>query len=232
MCQGIEVYDGRIWRRRVAIAMPHSSVMADDKPELMVSDAAAWRAWLDDHYEDGRGVWLVVVKAGKSAPTTLTYDDALEEALCYGWIDGQARSRDEATFRQSFTPRRPRSRWSQRNVDIVSRLEAAGKMHPAGTAEVERAQADGRWAAASAVAADAPTPADLADALSKNPRAAAMFEILTKSNRSALLRRIEEAKRAETRTRRIEESVTMLSRGETPYPQKRALGDTGKGQAT
>lgn len=204
--------------------MSDSGAMADDKPELMVADADAWRAWLDEHHEDQRGVWLVVVKAGKSAPTTLTYDGALEEALCYGWIDGQSRRRDDGTFRQSFTPRRIRSRWSQRNVEIISRLEAAGRMHPAGAAEVDRAKADGRWETASAGASGAQVPADLKAALDAAPKAAAMFEILTSSNRVAILHRIEEAKRAETRARRIDQFVAMLGRGETLYPQKRTLG--------
>jgi uncharacterized protein YdeI (YjbR/CyaY-like superfamily) len=118
--------------------------VAADPPELIVPDAAAWRAWLTDHHDDPDGVWVVLAKKGAAAPTSLTYDDALEEALCHGWIDGQARRRDETAYRQRFTRRRPRSSWSRRNVGIVERLLAEGRMHPAGVAEVERAKADGR----------------------------------------------------------------------------------------
>src|SRR3954454_3185301 len=120
----------------------------DEPPELIVPDASAWRVWLGAHHEDQGGVWLVLAKKGTIEPTSLGYDQALEEALCHGWIDGQVRRRDDATYRQRFTPRRRRSAWSQRNVAHAERLLAEGRMHPAGAAEVERAQADGRWQAA------------------------------------------------------------------------------------
>jgi uncharacterized protein YdeI (YjbR/CyaY-like superfamily) len=122
--------------------------VAADLAELIVPDAAAWRSWLADHHDDSGGVWVVLAKKGTAAPTSLTYDQALDEALCHGWIDGQARRRDETTYRQRFTRRRPRSNWSRRNVGIVERLVAEGRMHPAGVAEIERAKADGRWEAA------------------------------------------------------------------------------------
>ena len=122
--------------------------MADDLPELIVPDAAAWRAWLGDHYAEPRGVQLVLAKKGTSDPTSLTYDEALEEALCHGWIDGQVNRRDDTTYRQRFTPRLARSRWSKRNVGIVDRLTAEGRMHPSGVDQVDRAKADGRFAAA------------------------------------------------------------------------------------
>jgi uncharacterized protein YdeI (YjbR/CyaY-like superfamily) len=197
--------------------------MATDLPELTVDDAAAWREWLREHQTNREGVWLVLAKKGTRDPTSLSYDQALEEALCQGWIDGQRGPRDEATYRVRFTPRRPRSPWSARNVDIVSRLEWEGRMQPAGRAEVERAKSDGRWDAAYAGQASIGVPADLAAALAGDPRAAAMFEILTSQNRYAVLYRIENAKRADTRARRIEEYVAMLARGETIYPQKRTL---------
>ena len=120
--------------------------MAADLPELTVPDTAAWRAWLADHHDDSAGVWLVVAKKGTVAPTSLTYDQALDEALCFGWIDGQARRRDEGTYFQRFTPRRPRSSWSKRNVGIVEGLLADGRMQPAGLAEFEQAKAEGRLA--------------------------------------------------------------------------------------
>src|SRR5512140_536849 len=118
--------------------------MADELAELIVRDAAAWRDWLAENHADPTGVWLVLAKKGTEKPTSLTYDQALEEALCHGWIDGQVRRRDEATYRQRFTPRRRRSSWSKRNTGAAERLMAEGRMHPAGVAEVERAKADGR----------------------------------------------------------------------------------------
>jgi uncharacterized protein YdeI (YjbR/CyaY-like superfamily) len=199
--------------------------MGEELTELTVVDAAAWRGWLGTHHDSSAGVWLVLAKQGTSEPTRLTYDPALEEALCHGWIDGQARRRDETTYRQRFTPRRARSTWSARNVGIVAELTRAGRMRPAGLAEVERAKADGRWAAAYPGPATIEVPPDLAAALAAQPRAQAMFDILTAQNRFAVLHRIGGAKRAETRTRRIAQFVDMLARGETIYPQKRRLDD-------
>lgn len=199
--------------------------MADEPLELIVAEATAWREWLDEHHKTSAGVWLVLAKKGTSQPTSLTYDQALDEALCYGWIDGQARRRDEATYRQRYTPRRARSLWSKRNVGIVTRLVTEGRMHPAGMAEVERAKADGRWEAAYAGQAATEMPDDLAAALAAEPRAQAMYDILTSQNRYAILHRIESAKRPDTRARRIEQFVAMLARGETVYPQRRSLDD-------
>ncbi len=195
--------------------------MAVELPELIVRDAAAWREWLANHHANPTGVWLVLAKKGTEKPTSLTYDQALEEALCHGWIDGQAGRRDEATYRQRFTPRRRRSAWSKRNTGIAERLIAEDRMHPAGHAEVERAKADGRWEAAYAGPARMEVPADLAEALAAEPKAQAMFEGLNGQNRYAILYRIATAKRAETRARKIEQFVAMLSRGETVHPQKR-----------
>jgi uncharacterized protein YdeI (YjbR/CyaY-like superfamily) len=195
--------------------------MADELPELVVRDAAAWRTWLAGHHADPVGVWLVLAKKGTEKPTSLTYDQALEEALCHGWIDGQAGRRDDATYRQRFTPRRRRSAWSKRNTGIAERLIAEDRMRPAGHAEVERAKADGRWKAAYAGPASMEVPADLAEALAAEPKAQAMFEGLNSQNRYAILYRIATAKRAETRARKIEQFVAMLSRGETVHPQKR-----------
>jgi len=168
-------------------------------------------------------VWLTLAKKGTVEPTSLTYAQALEEALCYGWIDGQVRRGDEATYRERFTPRRARSSWSKRNVGIVDRLETEGRMQPAGRAEVDRAQADGRWKAAYAGPASIEMPADLAAALMAEPSAQAMFEILTSQNRYAVISRVNGAKWVETRAQRIEKFVAMLGRGETLYPQKRTL---------
>lgn len=194
--------------------------MTLDPPQLTVRDAAAWRTWLAEHVDEQAGVWLVLAKKGTTDPTSLTYAAALEEALCHGWIDGQVRRRDEGTYVQRFTPRRRRSMWSQRNVGIVERLTAEGRMHPQGLAEVARAQADGRWEAAYAGPATAKIPADLAEALAARPEAQAMFDSLTSQNRFAVLHRLHDAKRQETRARRIEQYVDMLARGETFYPQR------------
>ena len=196
--------------------------MADQLSELIVPDADAWRVWLNGH-GDSAGVWLVLAKKGSFTPTSLTYDQALEEALCHGWIDGQVGRRDERTYRQRFTPRRARSPWSKRNVEIVERLVIEGRMRPAGIAAVERARADGRWDSAYAGQAAMDVPPDLEKALAAAPRASAMFEVLTSQNRYAVLYRIESAKRADTRARRIEQFVAMLARGETIHPQQRTI---------
>lgn len=195
--------------------------MAADPPQLVVRDAAAWRTWLAENVDEQAGVWLVLAKKGTTDPTSLSYAAALEEALCHGWIDGQARRRDEGTYVQRFTPRRRRSLWSQRNVGIVERLTAEGRMHPQGLSEVARAKADGRWEVAYAGPATAEIPADLAEALAARPEAQALFENLTSQNRFALLHRLGAAKRPETRARRIEQYVDMLARGETFYPQRK-----------
>jgi uncharacterized protein YdeI (YjbR/CyaY-like superfamily) len=191
---------------------------------LTLADARAWRTWLSEHHEQYTEVWLQLAKKGTSEPTSLTYDQALEEALCHGWIDGQVRRLDERTYRQRFTPRRVRSSWSKRNVGLVERLTAEGRMRPAGTRAVERAKADGRWETAYAGQATIEVPADLASALDAVPAAQAMFERLSSQNRYAVLFRIQAAKRADTRARRIEQFVAMLARGETLHPQRRDVG--------
>jgi uncharacterized protein YdeI (YjbR/CyaY-like superfamily) len=196
--------------------------MSSELPELVVADAAEWRSWLADHHDSPTGVWLLLAKKGTTQPTSLTYDQALDEALCQGWIDGQTRRRDETTYLQRFTPRRKRSSWSRRNVGIVERLLTEGRMQPAGLAEVARAQADGRWAAAYAGPASIEVPDDLTAALAAEPRAKAMFDVLTSQNRYAVLYRLDAAKRADTRARRIGQFVAMLAKGETIYPQKRS----------
>jgi len=193
--------------------------MAREIPELTVSNAAAWRAWLRKNHSDQAGVWLVLAKKGTTKPTTLTHELALEEALCHGWIDGQARRRDQETTFQKFTPRRRRSVWSKRNTGIAERLLAEGRMHAAGLAEMERAKADGRWEAAYAGPATIEVPLELLAALAAEPKARAMFATLNSQNRYAILHRLATAKLAETRARRIERFVSMLARGETIYPQ-------------
>ncbi|HMD51434.1 MAG TPA: YdeI/OmpD-associated family protein [Solirubrobacteraceae bacterium] len=195
--------------------------MADTLAELILLDALSWRRWLSDHHDEEAGVWLVLAKKGTIEPTRLTYDEALEEALCHGWIDGLLRRRDEGTYRQRFTPRRARSPWSQRNVAIAERLLAERRMHPAGRAAIAGAKRDGRWQAAYPGQASIEVPPDLAAALAAEPQAEAMFRTLTSQNRYAVLYRLHNTRRPQTRARQIERFVTMLARGETVHPQER-----------
>jgi uncharacterized protein YdeI (YjbR/CyaY-like superfamily) len=148
--------------------------MADLLEELVVADADALRTWLADHQDDTVGVWLVLGKKGVTDPTGLSYEQAVLEGLCVGWIDGQGRRRDEATYTIRFTPRRSRSIWSEVNVGRVARLEEEGRMQPRGRAEVEKAKADGRWEAAYGGAATIAVPDDLVAALAAEPAAQAL----------------------------------------------------------
>jgi uncharacterized protein YdeI (YjbR/CyaY-like superfamily) len=193
--------------------------MADDPPVKVFASQETWEQWLDRNHGNEEGVWLKVAKKS-SGKRTVTVPEALEIALCYGWIDGQRKAFDENHFLQRFTPRRLRSRWSKINRDSATALIERGRMRPPGLAEVERAKADGRWAAAyDSPSKIQPTP-ELLAALEASPKAKALFEELDSQNRYAILYRVHDAKRAETRTRRIEKFVEMLSRGETPYPRR------------
>ncbi|MEU5905949.1 YdeI/OmpD-associated family protein [Micromonospora sp. NPDC047527] len=193
--------------------------MASELDELIVVDGDALRAWLSVNHDTSPGVWLALTKKGGTV-TTLTWQHAVDEALCFGWIDGQARKRDQETSWIRLTPRTRRSSWSQRNVAHVARLEEQGRMLPPGRAAVEAAKADGRWAAAYAPPSEAEVPPDLLAAIAANPAAQAMLDVLTKTNRFALIHRLNAVKRAETRERKIGEFVAMLARHETIYPQK------------
>ena len=190
-----------------------------DDEDLVLPDTAAWRAWLDAHEDEPDGVWLVLAKKGTTEPTTLTYDQALDEALCSGWIDGQKRGRDTATFRQRFTTRRRASLWSQRNIGLVAALEDAGRMRPRGRAEVDRAKGDGRWDRAYAGAATVAVPDDLRAALDASPAAAALFADLDATNRYAVLHRVVTAPSDTARANRIAKLVAGLADGQTPYPR-------------
>jgi uncharacterized protein YdeI (YjbR/CyaY-like superfamily) len=191
-------------------------VSVSDTPELLVPDAAAWRVWLAEHHDSTpTGVRLVIAKKGTTEPTSLAIADALDEALCFGWIDGQRNARDEATFSQRFSPRRSTSTWSARNVAYVARLVEEGRMTPAGQAEIDRAKADGRWDRAYQGSKDSVVPPDLQAALDASPAASAMFATINRSNRFAIIFRTEQAKRADTRANRIAKFVAMLERGET-----------------
>ncbi len=173
-----------------------------------------WETWLELNHASGSEVWLRLAKKASKA-VTISRAEALEVALCYGWIDSQSRSQDEDYWLQRFTPRTRRSKWSKVNCEAVEDLIREGKMRPAGMAAVEAAKADGRWDAAYDPASTIEVPEDLLDALKRNSRAEAMFQTLDARNRYSILYRIQDAKRPETRARRIEKFVGMLERGET-----------------
>lgn len=189
-------------------------------PELLLPDAPAWRGWLAGHHAQLPGVRLVLHKKGGST-TTLTYAAALDEALCFGWIDGVAGKRDDGSYLQRFTPRTRTSKWSKINTGHYDRLVAAGRMEPAGVAAADAAKADGRWEAAYSAQSTAELPADLAAAIAANPQAQAMFEVLTATNRYALIYRTASVKTPAVRVAKIARFVDMLAAGQTPYPQKR-----------
>lgn len=187
--------------------------------ELLLPDAAAWRTWLAEHHREVPAVWLVLSRKGGTV-TALTYAGALDHALCFGWIDGQTRRRDEETTFQRWTPRGPKSRWSMINVGHVGRLEAAGLMQPSGRAAVEAAKADGRWEAAYAGPATAQLAPELLAAIEANPAAAATYATLTSQNRYAIYHRYGGLKTEAGRQRRLAEVIAMLERGETIHPQR------------
>jgi uncharacterized protein YdeI (YjbR/CyaY-like superfamily) len=188
-----------------------------DVPVVAFASRDEWDAWLAEHHGGADGVWLRIAKKA-SGIESVTHPEALEIALCYGWIDGQRRKLDDLYFLQRFTPRRRRSRWSKINRAKAEELIATGRMQPAGLREVEAAKADGRWEAAYDSPSAVTVPDDLLHALERNDAARESFETLSGTNRYAILYQIHEAKRPETRARRIEKFVAMLERGETPYP--------------
>lgn len=188
-----------------------------DDPVIAFESPAAWEEWLAHEHESQNGVWVKIAKKATGIPT-VTHAEALEVALCYGWIDGQRKPVDEQWFIQRFTPRRARSNWSKVNRGKVERLMAEGRMQPAGLREIERAKADGRWDAAYDAQSTATVPEDLQRALDANPPASAFFATLNSQNRFAILYRVQDAKRPETRARRIETFVAMLAEGKKLYP--------------
>jgi uncharacterized protein YdeI (YjbR/CyaY-like superfamily) len=188
-----------------------------DKPTLTFARKGAWAAWLGKHHGTSPGVWLRIAKKA-SGLKSISHDEALEVALCYGWIDGQAKSDGDDFWVQKFTPRGRRSLWSKRNREKALALIAAGAMRPSGLAEVERAKSDGRWDAAYEPPSRIAVPDDLQAALKKNPGAKRFFDTLNAQNRYAVLFRVHTARKAETRQRRIETFVAMLARGEKIYP--------------
>lgn len=191
-----------------------------DRPELEIlpfESATAWEAWLDANHTSPDGLWIKFAKKG-SGIATVTYAEALDVALCYGWIDGQTRKFDDDYYMQRFTPRRKRSKWSKINREKVAKLIEAGRMKPAGLKEIERAKADGRWDAAYDSPSTATVPDDLQRRFDENPEASEFFATLNSTNRYAILYQIQDAKKPETRARRIEKFVAMLTRREKPHP--------------
>lgn len=182
-------------------------------PILSFASQKKWEEWLDEHHGTAKGLWLKIAKKG-SGIDTVTYAEALDAALCYGWIDGQKGSFDDELWLQKFTPRGPKSKWSKINRDKALALIDAHRMKPAGLAAIEQAQRDGRWEQAYDSQSKASVPEDLQAALDQDPEAAAFFATLDSVNRYAVLYRIQDAKKPETRARRIEKFVTMLRRHE------------------
>ena len=188
-----------------------------DGPQLTFASAAEWEAWLEENHDASDGVWIKLAKKG-SGIESVTLDEALDASLCFGWIDGIRRSLDDRYYLQRYTPRRKRSKWSQRNIGKVARLTEEGRMRPAGLAEVERAKADGRWEGAYPSPKDMTVPDDLERELESRPEAREFFETLSSTNRYAILYRLADAKRPETRARRLAKFVAMLEARERLYP--------------
>ncbi len=185
-----------------------------DKPVLSFESPKAWEAWLIDHHQESDGIWMRIYKKTSKVPTVV-YGEALDVALCYGWIDSQIKKYDELSYVQKFTPRRKRSVWSQVNCKKVEAFIAAGKMQAAGLKEIEAAKADGRWDAAYASFSTATVPNDLQILLDQNPAAKRFFDTLSKTKRYQFITRIELAKRPETRQKRLVITLEKLLKGES-----------------
>lgn len=187
--------------------------MLDDRPVIAFETAKEWREWLETNHETALGVWVKIAKKA-SGLATVTYQDALEDALCFGWIDGQKRTWDDRYFIQKFTPRTKRSMWSKRNQEIVARLIKEGRMRDGGERQIVAAKQDGRWARAYDSPANMKVPDDFLRALAKNPKAEQFFKTLNKTNTFAIAWRLETAKKPETRLRRTGQLIEMLAREE------------------
>lgn len=187
--------------------------MKPDYDIIPFKSAKAWRSWLTAHCADTAGIWMRLYKKASGVPS-VTYAEALDEALCFGWIDGQKKSFDELSFLQKFTPRRQRSLWSKRNIEFVARLTEAGLMTPAGIAEVERAKQDGRWAAAYDKPSEMAIPDDFMVELHRHPNAETTFATLNKTARYSIAWRLQTAKTIQTRQRRQQKIIEMLESGQ------------------
>jgi uncharacterized protein YdeI (YjbR/CyaY-like superfamily) len=194
-----------------------TSPTRNDLPIVQFERPQDWATWLDEHHATSSGVWLRIAKKA-SGTASVTYEQALEVALCYGWIDGQKKGYDESSWLQKFTPRGAKSIWSKINREKVEQLIARGAMQPAGLAAVEQAKRDGRWEAAYDSQSSASVPDDFQAALDQHAEAKAFFATLNSRNRYAILFRIQTAKKAETRAKRIEQFIRMLANHEMLYP--------------
>jgi uncharacterized protein YdeI (YjbR/CyaY-like superfamily) len=190
---------------------------AQSLPRLAFRDQQAWADWLQINHGTSSGLWIQLAKKG-SAGRSLSYAEAVEVALCYGWIDGQSKANNATSWLQKFTPRRKRSIWSKINREKAERLISEGRMQPAGLAEVGRARQDGRWEAAYDSPRVATVPTDFQTALKNRPQASAFFGTLNSQNRFAILFRLQTAKKSGTRARRIEQFIRMLENHEKLYP--------------
>ncbi|EDK72411.1 conserved hypothetical protein [candidate division TM7 genomosp. GTL1] len=190
-----------------------ASELSKEPSVLSFANNEAWEQWLAKNYTRQEGIWLQFFKKG-SGIATITYDEALDRALCYGWIDGQLKRFDEKSYLQKFTPRRARSMWSKRNRERAEWLVETGLMHESGLKAIETAKRDGRWDAAYDKPSDMAMPSDFMQALAKIPKAAAFFETLNKANTYAIAWRLQTAKKPETRQKRFDDLLAMLARGE------------------
>ncbi|MCL4300685.1 MAG: YdeI/OmpD-associated family protein [Anaerolineae bacterium] len=197
--------------------MKSLSSPSGDLPIILFEGQKEWADWLDQHHAESAGIWLRLAKKA-SGIQSVSYDEAVEVALGYGWIDGQKKSYDEASWLQKFTPRGAKSIWSKINREKAERLIASGQMKPAGLRAVEAAKQDGRWEAAYDSQSRATVPDDFQAELDKHAEAKAFFATLNSANRYAILWRIQTAKKAETRARRIQQFIEMLEKGEKLYP--------------
>ena len=206
-----------------------SAKIALDLPVKPFKSAAAWEKWLAANHGRSTGIWMQIAKVS-SGTASVNYQEALDIALCYGWIDGQKRPYDDRTWLQRFTPRGPRSVWSKINTGKAEALIEAGRMQPAGLAAIEAAKASGRWESAYQPWSNPDIPADLQAALDTKPNAKAFFETLRGRNRYGIIYRVTTAKKPETRARRIAEFVQMLERQQTIYDREKATGARKKGR--
>jgi uncharacterized protein YdeI (YjbR/CyaY-like superfamily) len=190
---------------------------------LILPSAKEWEKWLKRNHADSDGIWLCIQKK-ESTKSSPTYAEALDVALCYGWIDGQKNRHDESSWIQKFTPRRPRSNWSKRNTEHAERLIRTGKMKPAGLAEVEAAKKDGRWKTAYESSRDATIPKDFLKALKQNKKAEAFFKSLNKTNLYSIVYRLQTAKTPATRQKRMNTMIEMLAKGEAFHPNRKKRG--------
>jgi uncharacterized protein YdeI (YjbR/CyaY-like superfamily) len=198
--------------------MTSSQNTPNDLPILLFTSQGEWEAWLQEHHAASRGVWLRHAKKA-SGLQSVSYAEALDIALCYGWIDGQKKSYDESSWLQKWTPRGLKSIWSKVNREKIQQLTERGRMQPAGIAAVEAAKQDGRWDAAYDSPSQATVPDDFQAALDRHPQASAFFATLNSQNRYGILWRIQTAKKRETRAKRIQQFIELLERHETLYPQ-------------